>query len=525
MELEKLEKALQEKNVEVEVPESDLAYLRKPGPYVCVANTALSDVDDMVLMYLFERAGVEGRILSRKQKAPEDFHQHYLPVKYNLLQGDQYVNEVFKVLRKCREQGMNTALSLNFSDTRMDALLRQRLFKRLMKALLKLKVPIIPVRIQAPFPGFVQPGLGARLVQRKREEPYRIDVRIGAPIGVEEQALFAKPARFRRYLQSRIYCLGTRLELRKVFFNPLSSGEGQTAPLAEPIPAEVISSEIEKLHFGNLIASQGDFDIYVATAAEIPESLKEIGRLRELTFRAVGEGTGKARDLDEFDVYYRQLILWNRKDKRIAGGYRMGLGDEIFARYGPDGFYVSSLFKVKPCFHPVMQKAVELGRSYVVPDYQRQRLPLFLLWKGILHFLLQNPHYRYLYGPVSISKYYSNISRSLIVAFIEKHYFNHELAACLKPRKPFRFKPDKVDVDLLTEGLSDNIQSLDNLIETIEPEHIRLPVLVRQYLKLNARFISFNVDPNFSDVLDGFIILDLQDVPVEMIEALKREGQ
>jgi putative hemolysin len=326
-------------------------------------------------------------------------------------------------------------------------------------------------------------------------------------------------------LQSRIYCLGTRLELPKVFFTPLSRVEGQTAPLAEPIPAEAIASEIEKLHFGNLIASQGDFDIYVATAAEIPESLKEIGRLRELTFRAVGEGTGKARDLDEYDVYYRQLILWNRKDKRVAGGYRMGLGDEIFARYGPDGFYVSSLFKVKPCFHPVMQKAVELGRSYVVPDYQRQRLPLFLLWKGILHFLLQNPHYRYLYGPVSISKYYSNISRSLIVAFIEKHYFNHELAACLKPRKPFRFKPDKVDVDLLTEGLSDNIQSLDNLIETIEPEHIRLPVLVRQYLKLNARFISFNVDPNFSDVLDGFIILDLQDVPVEMIEALKREGQ
>lgn len=525
MELEKLEQALKERNVQVEVPEADLVFLKKGGPFVCVANTALSNVDDLVLMYLLCKAGVEGRVITRKRKAPEAFHHWYLPVKYNFLQGDKYINEVYKVLRKCRYEGVNTALSLNFTDTRMDALLRKRLFKRLMKALLKLEVPIVPVRIQAPLPSFLQAELGARLIQRAREEPYRIELRVGAPISVEEQRLFGKPARFRRYLQSRIYCLGTRLELRKVFFKQPGERLPSEEPIADPIAPQIITNEIEQLHFEHLVASQGDFDIFIASATEIPETLKEIGRLREVTFRAVGEGTGKARDLDEYDLYYRQLILWNRKDRRIAGGYRMGLGDEIFTRYGPDGFYVSSLFKVKPCFYPVMEQAVELGRSYVVVEYQRQRLPLFLLWKGILHFLLKNPHYRYLYGPVSISKYYSNISRSLIVAYIHKHFYNHELAACLKSRKPFRFKPDKVDVDLLTEGLSNNIQSLDNLIETIEPDHIRLPVLVRQYLKLNARFISFNVDPNFNDVLDGFIILDLKDVPVEMIEALKRESQ
>ena len=137
---------------------------------------------------------------------------------------------------------------------------------------------------------------------------------------------------------------------------------------------------------------------------------------------------------------------------------------------------------------------------------------------------MNHQNYRYLYGPVSISKYYSNLSRGLIVAFIKNFYFNHELAQYLKPKKPFKARVDKVDIDLLAAKLGDEIKNLDNLIEDIEPAHIKIPVLVRQYLKLNARFISFNVDPNFSDVLDGFIILNLEDVPESMIEALKKEA-
>ncbi|MBK9015008.1 MAG: GNAT family N-acetyltransferase [Saprospiraceae bacterium] len=171
--------------------------------------------------------------------------------------------------------------------------------------------------------------------------------------------------------------------------------------------------------------------------------MQEIGRLRELTFRVVGEGTGKTRDLDEYDLYYRQLILWDRESKQIAGGYRMGIGDEIFERYGAAGFYISSLFKIKEGFHPYMKKSVELGRSFIVPDHQRKRLPLFLLWKGILYFLLKNPRFSYLYGPVSISKYYSNLSRGVIVAYIKKYFYNNELAHFLKPRKPFKVKVDK----------------------------------------------------------------------------------
>jgi putative hemolysin len=286
----------------------------------------------------------------------------------------------------------------------------------------------------------------------------------------------------------------------------------------------LIQQEIEHLSFGNLIASQANFDVFVAKAKQIPNVLNEIGRLRETTFRAVGEGTGKSLDLDEYDLYYLQLIIWDREERKIVGGYRLGKGDEIFARYGVEGFYINNFFKIDEGFYPIMQQAVELGRSYIVPDYQKKRLPLFLLWRGILFFLLQNPQYRYLYGPLSISKYYSEVSRSLIVEFVKRFFYDYELAKFLKPRKPFKVKTEKVDIDLLLQNMTGEMSALDNFIEDIEPSHISMPVLLKQYVKQNAKIIGFNVDPNFSDVLDGFMILDLHDVPYATIEALKKES-
>lgn len=517
--------ALRQKKVTLDVSAQDLQNVKSEKPFVLIANTSFSEVDDLVLMYLMSHASLPYRIISRKQKAPKSLKSIYLPVSYNLFQVDDYLNSIYKHLRHCSDQNIAVCLQINFSDRSLDNILRQQLFKGLAKVLRKVKLPIVPVRLKSPFPEIVQRGLGSRLVQRIRPEPYRMKVRIGSAINPDEQARFPKPSTFKRYLQSRIFSLGSGLELKREFFRNFFQPPANEEPLAEPVSPDEISAEIQALKFENLIATQGDYDIFVAKADEIPQTLKEIGRLRELTFRSVAEGTGKARDLDEYDIYYHQLILWNRAEQSIAGGYRMGLGNEIFDMYGPQGFYINSLFKIKPCFYPVMKQSVELGRSYVAPEFQKQRLPLFLLWKGILYFLLKNPHYRYLYGPVSISKFYSDISRSLIVSFIQKNFYNLHLASCLKPRKPFQFQSEKVDIDLLTDSLSNDLRNLDNLIEDIEPDHIRLPVLVRQYLKLNARFISFNVDPNFSDVLDGFIILNLQDVPISMIEALKKESQ
>ena len=520
-----VEAVLQQKNIQVEVDDYDLKNLAVKSPSLFIVNQTLDDVDEWVLIELLSRQEIPFKIITRRAKVSKEFSDFYLPLDYSLLQWEDYVKAIFKNLRKAKAHGHSLCLILHFTDGALDTPVRDQFLNQLMRAVMKAKIPVVPVRLQAPFPDFIRPAIGTRLIQRNRKEPYKVTVRSGAPISVEDQQKLGKPKDFRRFIQSKIFSLGSGLEVKPFFLRRFFQKPEEQEPVAEPVEDQLIIDEISRLKFECLIASQGEFDIFVAEAMDLPNTLQEIGRLREITFRSVGEGTGKPSDLDEYDLYYRQLILWDREAQRVAGGYRMGLGEEIFERYGPAGFYISCLFKIKDGFYPTMQKSVELGRSFITPDYQKKRLPLFLLWKGILYFLLKNPKYRYLYGPVSISKFYSNISRGIIVAFIKKYFFNHDLAQYLKPRKPFKIQVDKVDIEMLADNLGDELQALDSLIEDIEPEHIRIPVLVRQYLKLNARFISFNVDPNFSDVLDGFIILDLNDVPYSMIEALRKESE
>ena len=163
-----------------------------------------------------------------------------------------------------------------------------------------------------------------------------------------------------------------------------------------------------------------DFSVLLAKAREIPNVLHEIGRLREVTFRQVGEGTGKPIDLDRFDEHYWHLFVWNRHANEVAGAYRLGPSDEILARFGPKGFYTSQLFQWKRTFLDRISPALELGRSFVRPEYQKTYAPLLLLWKGIGQFLIRNPQYKLLFGPVSISNGYTAASRQLDGEVLER---------------------------------------------------------------------------------------------------------
>ncbi len=522
-----LHSLLETNRVKMEVGQRDRKRLPSDKPVLFISNQTLGAVEEWALMALLLEAGHPVRVLSDRTPADKALSPFYHRPEGHALWGtDAYADNLCQALRQLTQSGFSVLLCLHFNDRSLDTLVRNRLLNKIMKRIRQVQVLVVPIRLKSTIPPFLRPGLGSKVAMRlHRGEPIRLVVRVGSPISVAEQEKFEKAGELRRFLQSRIFSLGTALDVPAFYsFRQWFRREGQPLALAEPVPTDLIREEIGSLGAAQRIAAQGPYDILFAEARQIPHTLQEIGRLRELTFREVGEGTGKSFDLDEYDLHYHQLILWHREAGEIVGGYRMGLGDVIFERYGASGFYISSLFRIGKGFYPILPDAVELGRSFVVPAYQRHRLPLFLLWKGILFFLLKNPQYRYLYGPVSISKYYSHISRGLIVAFIRKYYFDHRLAAHLRPRKPFRFKVDKVDVEMLASHLSEELQSLDSLIEDIEPAHIRMPVLVRQYLKLNARFISFNVDPNFSDVLDGFILLNWQDIPADVLEALRKEA-
>ena len=291
-------------------------------------------------------------------------------------------------------------------------------------------------------------------------------------------------------------------------------------PLIPPIEKKLLCNEIKQLDSTALLMSRGKFEVYFVKADPDSYLLAEIGRLRELTFRAVGEGTGKALDIDTFDNYYYNLFIWDKAAKCIVGGYRVGPGAEILGQYGLKGLYISSLFEIQPMANGLLGQSIELGRSYIVPDYQRAYLPLFLLWRGILIFLINNPQYRYLIGPVSISKYYSEVSKSMIVAFVKQHFFDSETAQYFKAKTPFKPQLNNIDMRHIN---GENLKDLERFMATIEPRHIKVPVLLKQYTKLNARFISFNIDPNFSDALDGLMLLDLQHLPKEVLMLLQEK--
>jgi putative hemolysin len=259
-----------------------------------------------------------------------------------------------------------------------------------------------------------------------------------------------------------------------------------------------------------------------ARAEQIPWTLREIGRLREIAFRAVDEGTGRSRDLDKYDEHYVHMFSWDSQKRTIIGAYRIGHVDEILAKQGRGGLYTHSLFSYGAPFLRAVGNALELGRSFIVPEHQRNFGALLLLWKGIAQYVVRHPRYHVLIGPVSMSADYRPHSQALLVDFIKRRCFDHQLAQLIKPRRPFRRTHSLAALSGDLAGLGD-LDGLSELMEKIEPDGKGVPVLLRQYLKLGARVIGFNVDANFSDVVDGMIVVDL--TRVEQRELYKYMGR
>ena len=512
--------------IQLELHRRDLRRLPKNEAFIAIVHRQLTDIDELVLLHAFSQrdplpeiivSGTYTKFNVRLRELYEKTRRGEAPTLNSLLRLDNEPS-IEKAIREER----SLIIILEHPIERSWNLPRRRRLKSLFKTIKRLHAPILPLHLQyeSPFPQSQQ----LRPLAEGETPPHKAILRIGNAIPLNDQQAFDKTSRFRRFIQSKIFALGSALEVKKFYFNSKSE-KSQQLPIIDPIATELLEEDIQKLTFQNLLSSQSHYDVFAARTQDIPNVIKEIGRLREETFRGVGEGTGMSLDLDEYDLYYEQLFIWDREAKKIVGGYRLGRGQEIFRHYGVEGFYIHSLFKIDAAFYPIMQQSIELGRSFVVQEYQRKRLPLYLLWRGILFFLLQNPHYNYLYGPLSISKHYSNISKSLIIEFVKRNYFDHQLARYLKPRKPFEAKEDSIDIQLIMDTFQGELDKLDNFIEEIEPSHFRIPVLLKQYIRQNAKFISFNVDPNFSDVLDGFMILNIKDVPYTTIDALKKESR
>ncbi len=244
---------------------------------------------------------------------------------------------------------------------------------------------------------------------------------------------------------------------------------------------------------------------------------EEIGRLREITFRAAGEGTGQPTDLDRFDPYYLHLFLWNKEKREIAGGYRLGEVPRILARFGPKGLYTESLFRFRMGFLTQLGPSLELGRSFIRPEYQRSYAPLLLLWKGIAGFVAKHPEYSMLIGAVSVSNQYSPASRELIARYFEKQNAGEKWRGAVWARRPLRGNlVQKWEMAALCSLLPD-VEDLSAPIADLEPDCKGIPILVRQYVKLGGKLLAFSVDPQFGNTLDGFVMIDLTRTSPEIL--------
>ena len=365
--------------------------------------------------------------------------------------------------------------------------------------------------------GLVHPMLRTGLLLRELFSKSRetVRLRVGQPIPFSRLKKFEDDEALTRYLRLHTFVLSQR---PRAIAKTSTVSEPEVAEAAAAIVSELPASEqadfdreIEALRASDsVLAKQGNLSVFVAAAPEIPHLLREIGRLRELTFRTVGEGTGEEIDLDRFDDYYLHLFLWDEQQRRVAGAYRLGRADMILRRYGAKGLYTSTLFKFQKPFLQHLDDAVEMGRSFIVPHYQRNLGTLPLLWKGIATWMARNPHYKKLFGPVSISNDYLGLSRKLMVEYFSDNLMHRELATLVKPRKPFRYFGRKGRI--LREFISADLNDVDDfsaLISSMEEDGKGIPVLLKHYLRLNGTLLSFNVDKSFSSCLDGLIMVDI----------------
>ncbi|MBE0652707.1 MAG: lysophospholipid acyltransferase family protein [Bacteroidales bacterium] len=518
------------------VSEEEINRIPKTGPFITISNHPYGGIDSMLLVKVISSARNDYKVMANfLLQRVDPIKEFILPVnpfedRKDVRSSVAGIKESFRHLDEGHSLGIFPAGEVSSYNIHSVAISDKLWQEPVLKMIKKAQVPVVPIYFTGNnsrlfhLLGLIHPSLRTvRLPSElfnKKKKPIRI--RIGNPISVKDQNEFKDISRFGRFLRAKTYALGSALEVHK-FFKPSISRSVKIEDVMPATDNEIIEQEVNQLRELYLLFESGEFQVFCAPSFCIPYIMNELGRLREKTFRLVGEGTNRSIDVDEFDLYYHQLFVWDNKAKKIVGAYRVGKGKEILSQYGFKGFYIQSLFRISPKFYSYLEQAMELGRSFIIEEYQKKPLPLFLLWKGILYFLIKNPEYRYLIGPVSISNRFSEFSKEMIIRYIMANHYNYEFSRMIKPRKKFDIAgfPD-VDTEIIMEAASD-LNKFDKFIKDVDTSNYNMPVLLKKYLKQNGKIIGFNIDPLFNNALDGLLILDLFDVPIETISSLSKE--
>jgi putative hemolysin len=516
--------ALRVLNIEYDLSEEDRAKIPLEGPVVAVANHPFGGIDGLVLGDILSRLRGDVRLLGNHWLAEiPEVRGSVIPV--DPWGGADAVQSNIAPLKSClrwlRGGGIlgvfpsGTVSHLRVREARVSDPPWHTTVAALVR---RTNATVIPIffegRNSAVFQlaGLIHPALRTALLPKEllRRSNSRISVRVGRPIGPDKIERYPDDQTLTEYLRWKTYMLKRRESpVRPRFVPRQATAEAAPEAVVDPVPGGLIAAEVARLPADARLTALGDLQVFIAEARQIPAVLREIGRLREETFRAVGEGTGRACDLDRFDQSYLHLFMWNQARSEVVGSYRLGQVDEILARDGIEGLYTSSLFKFKPGFLERLGPTLELGRSFIRAEYQRKASSLALLWRGIGEYLVRNPRYKVLFGPVSISRDYQSLSRRLMVQYLGEKHSDAAYATLVKAKNPPRDKLDAVERKAL-EALVRDADDVSALVSELEEDNKGMPVLIRHYLRLNARILSFNVDPAFGHCIDGLIVVDLR---------------
>lgn len=539
--LEFLNGLLDEFQIEFEIPKEDLKRIPKEGPFITISNHPLGGIDGILLLKLLVEHRPDYKIIANfLLHRIEPLKPYVMPV--NPFEGHKdaksSVAGIKNALLHLREGNPLGIFPAGEVSTYRDGKLMvdkpwEEGAVRLIK---KANVPVIPIYFHAKnsklfylLSRISDTLRTAKLPSELLSQKHRvIKVRIGKPISVKDQDTYEDIPSFYEFLRKKTYMLANPFEKtpQKILSTQNLKIPKKAKEISSQKNVESFVKEVDALRAADarLLVSK-NYEVFFANAKQIPNILHEIGRLREITFREVGEGTNKSLDLDKYDKYYYHMFLWDSSTNRVAGAYRMGLGKEIYKRYGINGFYIQTLFRIEPELYPMMESTIEMGRAFIIKEYQQKPMPLFLLWKGIVHVTLRYPEHKYLMGGVSISNQFSEFSKSLMIEFMKSHYYDPYVAQYIHPKKEFKVKLKDADKDFVFDAAAADMNKFDKVIDEIEPGALRIPVLIKKYVKQNAKIIAFNVDPKFNNAVDGLMYIKIVDIPDSTVKPVMEEFQ
>ena len=517
-------------NLRYQLRPGELDRIPRKGPVIVVSNHPHGLSDGLMIGKLLTSVRQDVRIVANEQLSLCDFLDPWL-IKVDVYDGPEArrrnMTGIKQMLAWLNNGGLlavfpaGTASSYSIPDKRVTD---DEWNRNIASIIRRTKASVIPFYIPGRTSLFFQ---GITLINKEARVPFLArevgrdskcvhKIMIGKPISASILSQCESDEALISHLRLRTYLMGKNYEkFRKPVAAKRFSRKRKMPPLIDPVPSDLLTCEVDSLPTSCRLVHQeeGDWSVYVAESHQIPWIMKEIGRLREWTFREAGEGSGFACDLDEFDDHYLHLFLWDKVNHKIAGAYRMGLTDQILDRWGVKGLYNGGFFHFSPSILNVLRQGIEMGRAFVTPEYQRKPLTLGLIWLGIGQFLVRNPQYRYLYDTVSISRDFTNLSRTLIISYLDAREMDAELSAGVKAHHPPRsLKLMGPELRILPIGLTDP-QGLSQLVSDIEQDGKGIPVLLRQYLRLNGKILSFSIDKSFGDVLDCLLLVDIYKTP------------